>query len=38
MKKDPKIELTPYQQFIERLVHAMIILALLGIFLKILIF
>ncbi len=38
MKKESKIILTPYQQFIERLVHAMIILALLGIFLKILVF
>jgi hypothetical protein len=33
-----KIPLTPYQQAIEMLVHAMIIVLLLGVFLKILVF
>jgi hypothetical protein len=36
---DPKkVPLTPYQRMIETLVHAMIIVTLLGIFLKILLF
>ena len=36
--KEPKIELTPYQRFIERLMQAFIIVTLLGIFLKVLVF
>lgn len=35
--KEPKIQLSRYQRFIERLMHAFIILTLLGIFLKVLI-
>lgn len=36
--KEPKIELSRYQRFIENMMHAGIILTLLGIFLKVLIF
>jgi len=35
--KEPKIELTRYQRFIETLMHIGIVLTLLGIFLKVLI-
>ena len=35
--KEPKMELTPYQRRIETMMHAIIILTLLGIFLKVLI-
>jgi hypothetical protein len=35
--KEPKIELTPYQRLIETMMHAFIILVLLGIFLKVLV-
>lgn len=31
-------ELTPYQRFIDRLMHTFIVVVLLGIFLKVLIF
>jgi|GEM_PF-697303 len=34
--KEPKIELTRYQRFIEMMMHAFIILTLLAIFLKVL--
>ena len=34
--KEPKIQLTPYQRFIEHMMHAFIILVLLAIFLKVL--
>lgn len=36
--KEPKIELTRYQRFIETMMHAVIVLVLLAIFLKVLIF
>lgn len=36
--KEPKIQLTRYQRFIEGLMHAFIVVVLLGIFLKILVF
>ena len=36
--KEPKIELTPYQRFVEAMMHVFIIVVLLGIFLKVLIF
>lgn len=36
--KEPKIELTRYQRFIETLMHLFIIIALLGICLKVLLF
>lgn len=35
---DPQINLTPYQQKIEKMMHAFIIIVLLGIFLKVLVF
>lgn len=36
--KGPKIELTPYQRFIDGLMHFFIIVVLLGICLKVLVF
>lgn len=36
--KEPKIELTRYQRFIEQLMHAFIVLTLVGICLKVLLF
>lgn len=36
--KGPKIELTPYQRFIDGLMHLFIIVVLLGICLKVLVF
>lgn len=35
--KQPKIQLTQYQRFIEGMMHTMIILLVLGLFLKVLI-
>lgn len=35
--KEPKIELTRYQRFIETMMHAVIVLTLLAIFLKVLV-
>ena len=38
LMKGPKIELTPYQRFIEGSMHLFIIVVLLGILLKVLVF
>ncbi len=35
--KEPKIELTRYQRFIETMMHLFIIVVLLGLFLKVLV-
>ena len=35
--KEPKIELSGYQRFIDRMMHVFIIVVLLGIFLKVLV-
>jgi hypothetical protein len=35
--KEPKIELTRYQRFIETIMHLFIIVVLLGLFLKVLV-
>lgn len=36
--KEPKVELSSYQRFIDRMMHAFIIVTLLGILLKVLLF
>ena len=36
--KEPKIELTRYQRFIEVLMHLFVVIVLLGIFLKVMFF